>query len=161
MAKHLIVISIDAFSEDHWEEAKKLPNLSYLINNGSSTAELKSVFPTLTYTVHTTMVTGVYPDKHGIIHNHPFQPFVPKKEQTWYWYQKDVGVPTIYDLLKTKKMTTAGLLWPVSGKSSSIKYNLPEVKAIKKENQVLRYYEVVIHFIVLTLSFDWGDTGRE
>lgn len=137
LVKHLMVISIDAFSEDNWQEAKKLPNLSYLISNGSYTPQLKSVFPTHTYVAHTTMVTGVYPDKHGIIHNHPFQPFVPENQQHWYWYRKDIKVPTIYDLAKEHSMKTAGLLWPVSG-GASIKYNLPEVAAIKNENQVLK-----------------------
>ena len=67
-AKHLVVLSYDAFSEDNWEKASRLPNLSQLIKNGSYSKELKSVYPTLTYVVHTTMVTGVYPERHGIYH---------------------------------------------------------------------------------------------
>ncbi|TCT16024.1 putative AlkP superfamily pyrophosphatase or phosphodiesterase [Natranaerovirga pectinivora] len=136
-AKHLIVMSIDALSEDNWEMCQSLPNFSTLIKKGAYSNELKSVFPTLTYVVHTTMVTGVYPNKHGIIHNNPFQPFVPEKDQLWYWYQKDIKVPTIYDLARKNKLKTAGLLWPVTA-NSSIKYNLPEIKAIKNENQALK-----------------------
>ncbi len=73
----LIYTFVDAFSESDWESAKKLPNLSHLVETGASTRSLKSVFPTHTYTIHTSIVTGVYPDKHGILHNHPLQPFVP------------------------------------------------------------------------------------
>ncbi|RQD71838.1 MAG: alkaline phosphatase family protein [Tindallia sp. MSAO_Bac2] len=136
-AKHLVVISLDAFSEDNWGEAKKLPNFSRLIENGAFSNQLKSVFPTHTYVAHTTIVTGVYPEKHGIHHNNQFQPFVPEKEQTWHWHQRDIKVPTIYDLARQKGLKTAALLWPVSGKSS-IHYNLPEVAAIKNENQALK-----------------------
>lgn len=136
-ARHLIVISLDAFSEDNWEEAKKLPHFSYLIENGAFSDQLKSVFPTHTYVAHTTMVTGVYPDLHGIYHNNQFQPFAPIKEQTWHWHQRDIKVPTIYDLARRNHLKTAGLLWPVSGKSS-LQYNLPEVAAIKNENQTLK-----------------------
>lgn len=136
-AKHLVVISYDAFSEDNWEKASKLPNLSMLIRNGASTSKLKSVYPTLTYVVHTTMVTGVYPDKHGIYHNNPFQPFISEKEQSWFWFKKDVRVPAIYDTLKENGMKTAGILWPVTGKAS-IHYNIPEIRAIKRENQALK-----------------------
>lgn len=136
-AKHLIVISYDAFSEDNWEHASKLPNMSRLINNGAFSTKLKSVYPTLTYVVHTTMVTGVYPDKHEIYHNNPLQPFVKEEEQDWFWYRKDIKVPTIYDAVKERKMTTAGILWPVTGKAA-IRYNIPEIRAIGDENQALK-----------------------
>ncbi|CAH1056009.1 alkaline phosphatase family protein [Paenibacillus pseudetheri] len=137
MAKHLIVISYDAFSEDQWEMASRLPNLSKLIKSGAHSNQLKSVYPTLTYVVHTTIATGVYPDKHGIHHNNPFQPFVKEKEQSWFWFRNAVKVPTIYDAAREHNMSTAGILWPVSGKSS-IQYNIPEIRAINNENQALK-----------------------
>ncbi len=136
-AKHLIVISYDAFSEDNWDKARKLPNLAQLIKNGAYSAKLKSVYPTLTYVVHTTMVTGVYPDKHGIYHNNPLQPFVSEKDQSWFWFKKDVKVPAVYDALKKQGMKSAGILWPVTGKAA-IRYNIPEIRAIKQENQALK-----------------------
>ncbi|MNO38937.1 Alkaline phosphatase PhoD precursor [compost metagenome] len=136
-AKHLIVISYDAFSEDQWETASRLPNLSKLIKNGAHSNQLKSVYPTLTYVVHTTIATGVYPDKHGIHHNNPFQPFVKEAEQSWFWFRNAIKVPTIYDAAREHNLSTAGILWPVSGKSS-IQYNIPEIRAIKKENQALK-----------------------
>ncbi|MEK4512299.1 alkaline phosphatase family protein [Paenibacillus sp. FSL K6-2524] len=137
MAKHLIVISYDAFSEDQWEMASRLPNLSKLIKNGAHSNKLKSVYPTLTYVVHTTIATGVYPDKHGIHHNNPLQPFVKEEEQSWFWFRNDIKVPTIYDAAREHNLSTAGILWPVSGKSS-IKYNIPEIRAINNENQALK-----------------------
>lgn len=137
IAKYLVVISYDAFSEDNWEMASRLPNLSKLISNGAYSTKLKSVYPTLTYVAHSTMVTGVYPNKHGIFHNNPFQPFVNEKEQSWFWFRKDIKVPTIYDVVKEHKMTSAGILWPVTGKAS-INYNIPEIRAIGNENQALK-----------------------
>lgn len=136
-AKHLIVISYDAFSEDNWEMASRLPNLSKLIKHGAHSNRLKSVYPTLTYVVHTTIATGVYPDKHGIHHNNPLQPFVKEEDQRWFWFREAIKVPTIYDAVRKKGMSTAGLLWPVSGKSS-IKYNIPEIRALGNENQAIK-----------------------
>jgi len=136
-AKHLIVISYDAFSEDNWEKASTLPNLSRLIKNGVFSTKLKSVYPTLTYVVHTTMMTGVYPDKHGIYHNNPLQPFVGEEDQAWFWFRKDIRVPTVYEALKKHRMKSAAILWPVTGKAS-IRYNMPEIKAIGRENQALK-----------------------
>lgn len=136
-SKHVVVISYDAFSEDNWDRARSLPNLLKLVKNGAYTTSLKSVYPTLTYVVHTTMVTGVYPDKHGVYHNNPLQPFTREKDQSWFWYKRDVKVPAIYDVLREHHMKTAGILWPVTGRAS-ISYNIPEIKAIKKENQAVK-----------------------
>lgn len=136
-AKHLVVISYDAFSEDNWEKASKLPNISKLIKNGACSTKLKSIYPSLTYVVHTTMITGVYPDKHGVYHNNPFQPFIPEEEQKWFWFKKDVKVPAVYDALKKHGKKSAGILWPVTGKAS-ISYNIPEIRAIKNENQAIK-----------------------
>jgi predicted AlkP superfamily pyrophosphatase or phosphodiesterase len=130
LAKHVVVISLDAMSESDWDTISKLSNLSKMIASGSHTSSLKSVFPTHTYVVHTSMVTGVYPDKHGVIHNHQLQPFIPEEDQTWYWYQREIKSPTLYDLAKENHMKTAGLMWPVSAKSS-IRYNMPELMAIR------------------------------
>jgi predicted AlkP superfamily pyrophosphatase or phosphodiesterase len=87
--------------------------------------------------VHTTIATGVHPDKHGIHHNNPLQPFVREEDQRWFWFREAVKAPTIYDAVRKAGMSTAGLLWPVSGKSS-IKYNIPEIRALKGENQALK-----------------------
>jgi predicted AlkP superfamily pyrophosphatase or phosphodiesterase len=153
-AKHLIVISYDAFSEDNWEMASRMPNLSKLMKGGAHSNRLRSVYPTLTYVVHTTIATGVYPDKHGVHHNNPFQPFVKEEEQSWYWFREAVKVPTIYDAAREHNLSTAGLLWPVSGKSS-IKYNIPEIRAIKRENQALKVLRSgsPLHCIQMEMKF--------
>ena len=94
-AKHVIFISYDAFSEDNWEKAKSLPNLSKLIKKGAYTNKLRSVYPTLTYVIHTTYVTGLYPDKHGISHNNPLQPFIPDKSKS------GIGLERVLRLLQS------------------------------------------------------------
>jgi len=133
----LVFISIDALGETEWDKIKELKNFKEFIDNGVFCKNLTSIFPTLTYPVHTTIVTGMYPNKHGVIHNNPFQPFVNKRDMEWYWYDSNIKSPKIYDIVKEKGGRVASLLWPVSGKTS-IKYNMPEIIAIDKENQVLK-----------------------
>lgn len=137
IARHVFVISYDGFSEDNWEMAKGLPNMSRLLAKGAFCTSLRSVYPSLTYVVHSTMVTGVYPNRHGVTHNNPFQPFVAEKNQRWHWFRDSIKVPTIYDAAKKASMRTAGILWPVTGKAS-IRYNIPEIAAINGENQALK-----------------------
>lgn len=158
-AKHLIVISYDAFSVDQWERARNLPNLSKLIDNGAYTTNLTSVYPSLTYVAHSTMVTGVYPEKHGVFHNNSFQPFVREKDQSWFWYRSDLKVPTIYDKLKEHHLTSGGILWPVTGKAS-INYNIPEIRAIGKENQALKILKNGSPFYSIRMEMKYGNIRK-
>ena len=136
--QYLIVISYDAFSKDNWDAAIKKPNLAKLIANGSSTNLLKSVYPTLTYVIHSSYVTGMYPKTHKVYHNNPLQPFIPEKDQDWHWFRKDINSPTVYEAARHADLTTAGILWPVTGRTKAIKYNIPEIRAVRGENQAFK-----------------------
>lgn len=153
--EHLIVISYDSFSVSDWDLAKNLPNLKSLIDNGSYSTSLNTVYPSLTYVVHSTIVTGCWPDRHGVFHNNPLQPFVEEKDQFWHWYRKDIQTPTIYELAKDKGFITSGILWPVTGKAE-IKYNLPELAAVRGENQVLKVLKNGNPFYSLEMELRFG-----
>ncbi|MDY2630788.1 MAG: ectonucleotide pyrophosphatase/phosphodiesterase [Clostridium sp.] len=133
--KYLIVISFDAVSSEDINKLKKLNNFKYLIDNGSLITNVESVYPTLTYPAHATIMTGRYPKNHGIINNtlNKFSDVNPN----WYWYRKYIKATTLYDLAYEKGLTTAALLWPVSGRSN-ITYNLTEIFAPKPwQNQLV------------------------
>lgn len=153
--KYLIVVSYDAFSQDNWESARKQPNLAKLIQNGAFTTKVKSVYPTLTYVIHSSYVTGMYPNKHGVYHNNPFQPFVPEEDQAWHWFRNDIKVPTVYEEIRKQGMTVAGIVWPVSGKAA-IKYNIPEIRAIKNEHQALKILKNGSKLFSLTMELKYG-----
>ena len=51
------------------------------------------VLPTVTYPSHTTLITGVWPSKHGIWNNVAFDPFGINPEGR-YWYTQDIRVQT-------------------------------------------------------------------
>lgn len=152
---HVIVISYDAFSIDNWEEAKRLPNLAQLIEAGSSSNQLESIYPTLTYIIHTSYVTGMYPSKHGVYHNNPLQPFVPENEQEWFWYRHNIQTPTIFDAVHNAGLSSASLLWPVTGKAK-INYNIPEIRAIKDESQMLKILRNGSPFYSVQMELKFG-----
>lgn len=137
MTRRLVVVSVDALSVDNWSQVESLPTFRSLMERGAYSKELGSVFPTLTYAVHATMVTGMFPENHGVLHNHPLQPFVPEKQKQWYWYRRDLRAQPIYDVARIHGLTTAAFLWPTTGKAK-INYNLPEIVALKGENQALK-----------------------
>lgn len=73
---YVLLISLDGFRWDYLERFKP-PNLSDFVDNGVKAEGLVPVFPTKTFPNHYTIVTGMYPDNHGLINN------------VFYDYQKD------------------------------------------------------------------------
>nr|WP_234288480.1 alkaline phosphatase family protein [Listeria ivanovii] len=122
--KHLFVISLDALGALDLKDTSELPVLHELIHSGTHIEEIETIYPSLTYPAHTTIVTGHYPNTHGIVNNTKIQP--QKDSPDWYWYKKAIQVPTLYDLASEKGMTTAAFLWPVAAKSG-IDYNIAEI----------------------------------
>ncbi len=63
-----VLISIDGLSNEQLRKYKP-KNLTELAKTGLSTEALLPVYPTKTFPNHLSIVTGVYPSQHGIIHN--------------------------------------------------------------------------------------------
>lgn len=122
--KHLVVISIDGLKAADFDIISNLPTFSQCIQKGSVVRNVKSIYPSLTYPAHTTIVTGKYPKNHGVVNNKLLEP--EKAAPDWFWFRKYVNGPTLYDMAKSKGITVASIFWPVTGRSS-IKYNMPEI----------------------------------
>ncbi len=125
----LVVISIDGLRPDYVTEADahgaKLPNLRRFLAEGTFARGVTGVIPTVTYPSHTTLVTGVWPARHGILANTTFDP-LQKNYQGWYWYAEDIRVPTLWDAAREAGRTTASLQWPVTV-GANITWNIPEL----------------------------------
>lgn len=135
LTNRLIVLSFDGLSTLDFEYIKTLPNFSTFINNSAYCKQVDSIYPSLTYPAHTTIVTGKYPKNHGIINNTLLQP--GNEHPDWYWHSKNIKSDTLYDLAITQGMSSAALLWPVTA-GSRIKYNMPEIFANRAwQNQII------------------------
>ena len=134
--KYVIVISFDAVSEEDLEFLSKQPNFSKLIKNGALIKNVESVYPSLTYPAHATIVTGKYPKNHGVINNTVLD--FKNDNPDWYWYRKYIKGYTIFDLAEKSGMKTCSILWPVTARSK-ITYNMPEIFCTKRyDNQILK-----------------------
>ena len=69
MKKKLIVFSADAMVSEDVDYLKTLPNYQKYLAGGCMVQKVDSVYPTITYPCHTTMCSGVWPDKHGVAGN--------------------------------------------------------------------------------------------
>lgn len=125
----LLLISIDGLSPDYVTQADnhglRIPNLRRFLSDGTYATGVRGVLPTVTYPSHTTMITGVLPAKHGIVDNHPFDPF-DKNQSGWMWYAEDIRVPTLWDVAGAAGLVTANVHWPVSV-GAKLTYNLPQI----------------------------------
>lgn len=67
-ATPLILISIDGFRADYLDRGVS-PNLSALAAGGVRAERMIPSYPSITFPNHYTLVTGLYPDHHGIVNN--------------------------------------------------------------------------------------------
>jgi predicted AlkP superfamily pyrophosphatase or phosphodiesterase len=70
---YLILISLDGFRWDYLEKTNT-PNLDRLVASGVKADALIPSFPTKTFPNHYTIVTGLYPENHGIVLNTIYDP---------------------------------------------------------------------------------------
>jgi predicted AlkP superfamily pyrophosphatase or phosphodiesterase len=128
-ANPVLMISIDGLRPldviDADQRGLKVPNLKSLMADGLYATGVRNVLPTVTYPDHTTLITGVWPDVHGIHGNTKFDPLGANMEG-WYWYAADIKVATLWDEVHAAHGKVASFSWPVSVGTESIDFNIPE-----------------------------------
>lgn len=130
-AKHVVVITIDGFRPDFYLDSSwHTPNLKSLMKSGVYAKGVNSVFPSMTYPSHTTIVTGVWPAKHGVYYNSMFEPNGPTGKN--YWNDTSIKVPTLWSLAQNKGLKVASLLWPVAA-DAPVMYNIPDIGGLGEE----------------------------
>lgn len=113
----VILISIDGFRPDYIDRGDT-PTLAALAADGVRAKAMKPAFPTLTFPNHYTLVTGLYPDHHGIVNNRMVDPktgaaFVYKDPKTianpsWW------GGEPIWVSVEKQGLHSATMFWPGS-----------------------------------------------
>ncbi|XP_045195112.2 ectonucleotide pyrophosphatase/phosphodiesterase family member 5-like [Mercenaria mercenaria] len=131
----LILISMDGFRYDYLDlvPPNEAEHFRYMIKNGVKAKSIMNVFPTATYPNHYTMITGLYPESHGIVHNlfldtHWNEYFVyddRRDNVDPFWY--DVGAEPIYVTNKKAGGSSGSVVWPAG---------IGEVKGIKPDRLV-------------------------
>lgn len=127
-AKHVIFLTIDGFRPEFYLDSQwQMPNVRALMKDGAYAKGVNSVFPSMTYPSHTTIVTGVQPANHGIFYNNVFTP--DGAAQQPYWQDSSIHVQTIWKAAKDQGMTVASLYWPVSA-NAPVDYNIPDIGSL-------------------------------
>ena len=131
-AKYVLLVSADGLSYpmiSKMMRSDRYPVLKHLIKQGSF-RKVMTVFPSMTWVAHTTMVTGQYPRSHGIIANK----WIERYKEYIRPVSADITEPdrkkrtyTLYDLASRSGLKTAAINWPGTQKADTLTYNLPEL----------------------------------
>lgn len=146
-----VLVSIDGFKPDYLKRGIT-PNLSALAQTGAVAAGMTPSFPSVTFPNHITLVTGVVPDKHGIVNNIMQDPTIPNTrfrladravlaDPKWWTEVKPIWVTA-----HRQKKITSTLFWP--GSEVLIEGQQPD--------DWLPYQEIPSHDRVLKL-LEWLD----
>src|ERR1700744_503838 len=128
-AAPVLMVSIDGLRPGDVLDADargfSVPALKQMVADGLYASGVKNALPTVTYPNHTTLITGVWPARHGIANNPTFDP-LQKNMGGWYWYSQDIKVGTLWDAVHKSGGKVASLSWPVSVGSRAIDFDVPE-----------------------------------
>ncbi|HVA95293.1 MAG TPA: ectonucleotide pyrophosphatase/phosphodiesterase [Candidatus Dormibacteraeota bacterium] len=163
-AKHYVVlVSLDGFRYDYAKKYGARNLLAMAVRGASAPDGMIPIYPTLTFPNHYSIVTGLYPEHHGIVANSFYDP--ARKEQFKYWDSKTstdgswYGGTPLWVLAEQQGMRAATFFWPgseaeIQGKRPSyyVPYddNFPDEKRVEQVLQWLRLPPATRpHFITL------------
>lgn len=114
---YVLQISIDGYRHDY-NDLYNPPTLVKFARAGVRAKSLIPVFPSKTFPNHLSLVTGLYPGRHGIVANHFYAPKLKK-----HYSLKDrgsvrnarfyTGIP-LWNLASLNRMVSAVYFWPGS-----------------------------------------------
>lgn len=113
----VILISIDGLRADYLQRGIT-PNITALAARGVTTNAMRPSFPSLTFPNHYTLVTGLRPDRHGIVNNNMQDPELGRfalsirsaVEDARWWN----GAEPIWVTAEKAGLPTATMFWPGS-----------------------------------------------
>lgn len=111
---YVILISFDGFRHDY-ADSLNLPTINKYIKNGAHAEALIPCFPSLTFPNHYSIVTGLYPEHHGIVDNNFFD---RNRQFVYHFYSKQTNNDpyyyngkTIWTLAKEQGIKSASYYW--------------------------------------------------
>src|SRR3989442_788569 len=129
----VVLISLDGFASFYWTDPRvRMPTLRRLAERGVVAHRMECVFPSTTWPTHASMVTGVRPDRHGVVANYVLNRESGHAEDLTgdpiYDADRLLRAPTVYDVAHAAGRRTAAVDWPCTRRAASLDFNLPFFK---------------------------------
>lgn len=128
----VILISIDGLAAFQLNDPRAdIPTIRSMAESGARAKRMETSFPSVTWTTHTSLVTGVRAGRHGVLGNSYFDRAQNKKipliMDPLFDKEDLVKAPTIYDVAHRAGFKTAGVNWPASRKARHLDWQVPDV----------------------------------
>jgi hypothetical protein len=122
-ATPVLVLSVDGLDWRYLRDADrlglKISNIRRIMAEGEVTHGIIGVYPTVTWPSHTSILTGVRPDQHGILGNRR------PNGGDYYWTVDLLKAAPLWQKAHDRGFKTAAITWPVTV-GAAIDFNLPE-----------------------------------
>ena len=166
---YVILISFDGFRWDYVNRGIT-PNLQNMIDDGVHALSLRPSFPSKTFPNHYSIITGLYPENHGIISNSFTDPFTGEgyrlgdtlSVRDAKWYRGEA----FWETAERQGVRTASYFWP--GSEVELDYRRPAYYKKYEHNKPYKErIDTVIKWLSLpeeerphfiTIYFDAADT---
>jgi predicted AlkP superfamily pyrophosphatase or phosphodiesterase len=129
--RHVVLVTIDGFPANLWRDPTlPIPVLRKLAAEGAFADAMTVSNPSITWPCHTSLVTGVAPQKHGVLFNGLLVrqgPGKPPKLEPWVDKSKLVFAPTLYDVAYAAGLTTAESDWVAVTRPGTITWSFGEI----------------------------------
>ncbi|KAJ5352792.1 Type I phosphodiesterase/nucleotide pyrophosphatase/phosphate transferase [Penicillium brevicompactum] len=146
-----ILISLDGFRADFLDRGLT-PALNSLVASGVSPQYMNPSFPSVTFPNHFTLMTGLYPESHGIVGNTFWD---PKMNEDFYYTHPEVSMQPkwwmaepLWVTAEKQRVKTAIHMWPgseahIGDKEPTFvdKYNGTEVLS-RKVNRIFEFLDL-------------------
>jgi len=129
--KYVVLVSVDGLSASYLTDQRaQMSNLRSMAKQGVSAQGMVTTFPSVTWPSHTSLITGTFPARHGVIGNSVWNretqqeikyigdPVLSKDEAT--------RVPTLYDVAHKAGLSTASVIWPCSNGTQTLNWVIPD-----------------------------------
>lgn len=127
-----VLISVDGLASYYLNDPMAdISTLRRMASEGATAERMNVCFPSVTWTSHTTLVTGVYPRKHGVIDNSIFNRKTLKSVSyvgdSVYTKDEAVKAQTLYDAAHEAGLKTAAVIWPCVRDAKTLDWLTPDV----------------------------------
>ncbi len=147
----VILLSIDGFAYDYLSKYQP-KNIIDFAESGAK-AKLLPVYPSKTFPNHLSIITGVYPAKHGILHNKFYHPLLEKKYSLGAGKKNSAWLTAkpFWSFAEENDISTAIYFWPEAeaiGQGSLASFNIPYNRADSEK----AHFEQIINWLKMPES---------
>ncbi|MBW8885982.1 MAG: alkaline phosphatase family protein, partial [Planctomycetia bacterium] len=129
--RHVVLVSVDGLAASYLDDSRaEMPTLRKLAKSGAVAKGMITSFPSVTWSSHTSLITGVQPARHGVIGNAVWNrkldravTYIGDPELT---KDEAIKVPTLYDVAHKAGLKCGSVIWPCCTAADSLDWIIPD-----------------------------------